>query len=613
MPLADAGEARQQRAESAIRAKLEAVRGTNIGADSFLRRSESAAFGNAPPAAAGADFLSRLAQAEQRDGESITRKHTVTADALDALLIDGAHEDDGLFIGGGATAASTATSVWPTAKEIKKMVQLFWTSPAERRVARPDSSMAVAGSFAVPEEAVLDEAAFCKLMALVQNSKGCRKSHSTAQQAGWHAAFRAMDFDATGALTKEKIQRFLDRRKRALLESQKEHEAHARRQVQAGSELAVELQTQVESHIHQKHARESALAALQAATGRAAVRGVMALFPLTLELAPPYFDCERATLWIVRAADDEDSFTSVAGASFNVGGGGGSSFASSGGGRGGSSFKRGGGRASFKQQGYKLGPSVVDLSSSSQSFSRGSSFTSTSFTNDLGAGGARRTLDESFSSAPVARLREIFSIFGGKADGSCLAEDGRGAGDADGGGADQAAQPGGQVSLKVNALSIAGTAVDVCEPQLVGNAYADSRFDTSFDERTGYVTRSILCIPLMRPPPAGGDADDGAAESLDAKRARCVGCLQLVNKLPADAKPPSEFSSRDLRAGRDFCAALAAAICAALPREAQREAREAERRRVLEARDEANATRKGQRDEEKERRRKRRSRERGRE
>ena len=35
------------------------------------------------------------------------------------------------------------------------------------------------------------------------------------------------------------------------------------------------------------------------------------------------------------------------------------------------------------------------------------------------------------------------------------------------------------------------------KPLLIPNAYEDDRFDRSFDQRTGYVTRSIICVPLI--------------------------------------------------------------------------------------------------------------------
>lgn len=45
------------------------------------------------------------------------------------------------------------------------------------------------------------------------------------------------------------------------------------------------------------------------------------------------------------------------------------------------------------------------------------------------------------------------------------------------------------------------------------DAYSDARFDPRFDRETGYVTRSVLCLPIF--------SDGGAV----------IGVIQLVNKL----------------------------------------------------------------------------------
>jgi HD-GYP domain-containing protein (c-di-GMP phosphodiesterase class II) len=45
-------------------------------------------------------------------------------------------------------------------------------------------------------------------------------------------------------------------------------------------------------------------------------------------------------------------------------------------------------------------------------------------------------------------------------------------------------------------LGIAGLVALTGEPLLIPDAHADPRFDASFDKRTGYVTRQILCVPL---------------------------------------------------------------------------------------------------------------------
>ena len=44
---------------------------------------------------------------------------------------------------------------------------------------------------------------------------------------------------------------------------------------------------------------------------------------------------------------------------------------------------------------------------------------------------------------------------------------------------------------------IAGWVAQNQEPLLVPDAYQDSRFDSAYDKRSGFRTRSILCVPLM--------------------------------------------------------------------------------------------------------------------
>ena len=168
------------------------------------------------------------------------------------------------------------------------------------------------------------------------------------------------------------------------------------------------------------------------------------------------------------------------------------------------------------------------------------------------------------SVATAQRGRVIFSRFPSAGSSFATAADG-----GDGTGAAPATN---EVTLAVNSLSIAGTAVSAAEPQLVANAYTDARFDTSFDERTGFVTRSIMCVPLVDTHAAGTAVHSRASRVA----APTLGCLQLVNKLPKDAMPHAEFNFRDLRAGSAFSALLSEAILAAAPREAQQHVRQVE-------------------------------------
>jgi sigma-B regulation protein RsbU (phosphoserine phosphatase) len=44
---------------------------------------------------------------------------------------------------------------------------------------------------------------------------------------------------------------------------------------------------------------------------------------------------------------------------------------------------------------------------------------------------------------------------------------------------------------------ITGWVAETGEPVLIPDAYKDSRFDPSFDKRSGFITRSILCVPMI--------------------------------------------------------------------------------------------------------------------
>ncbi|MBI4984756.1 MAG: GAF domain-containing protein [Rhodocyclales bacterium] len=72
-----------------------------------------------------------------------------------------------------------------------------------------------------------------------------------------------------------------------------------------------------------------------------------------------------------------------------------------------------------------------------------------------------------------------------------------------------------QISLNMK-LGIAGFVAMTGEPLLIPDAHADARFDPSFDKRTGYRTRNILCVPLV------GPNDDS------------LGVIQVINRLDGD-------------------------------------------------------------------------------
>jgi len=83
---------------------------------------------------------------------------------------------------------------------------------------------------------------------------------------------------------------------------------------------------------------------------------------------------------------------------------------------------------------------------------------------------------------------------------------------------------------------ISGWVAEHGEPILIKDAYQDPRFDPSFDKRSGYRTRSFLCVPLRY-------------------KERILGVITILNRL--DMKP---FSEKDLELLFTFSTQAALAI-----------------------------------------------------
>src|SRR5213594_1658476 len=79
----------------------------------------------------------------------------------------------------------------------------------------------------------------------------------------------------------------------------------------------------------------------------------------------------------------------------------------------------------------------------------------------------------------------------------------------------------GEIRLPIG-KGLAGTVAATGEPVILHDAYEDPRFDRSSDQRTGYHTRSMLCVPIKN------------------RGQRVVGVLQLLNKMSG------AFGARDL-------------------------------------------------------------------
>ncbi|MGD9049145.1 MAG: GAF domain-containing protein, partial [Anaerolineae bacterium] len=83
---------------------------------------------------------------------------------------------------------------------------------------------------------------------------------------------------------------------------------------------------------------------------------------------------------------------------------------------------------------------------------------------------------------------------------------------------------------------IVGAAIETREGQIVNDAQADPRWYTGSDQTTGFVTRSILCVPLI-------------------SRGRPVGALEVINKVDGTL-----FDSEDLELLYNFSVQAAVAI-----------------------------------------------------
>jgi len=83
---------------------------------------------------------------------------------------------------------------------------------------------------------------------------------------------------------------------------------------------------------------------------------------------------------------------------------------------------------------------------------------------------------------------------------------------------------GGEIRIPIDA-GIAGHVASTGQPEVIHDAYGDSRFNRSVDTKTGFRTRSIMCVPL--------------------KVRKCViGVAQLINKTGGGLLSPEQQRSR---------------------------------------------------------------------
>ncbi len=74
---------------------------------------------------------------------------------------------------------------------------------------------------------------------------------------------------------------------------------------------------------------------------------------------------------------------------------------------------------------------------------------------------------------------------------------------------------------------IVGVSITKCETIVINDPYNDSRFHSKIDKETGYVTKSILCMPITN------------------ESGKVIGAYQVINKL--DENGESNFDERDVK------------------------------------------------------------------
>jgi K+-sensing histidine kinase KdpD len=75
-----------------------------------------------------------------------------------------------------------------------------------------------------------------------------------------------------------------------------------------------------------------------------------------------------------------------------------------------------------------------------------------------------------------------------------------------------------EIRLKIG-IGIAGHVAKTAETINIKDAYNDPRFDPTTDKKTGYVTRSMLCMPIREPVKEEGQSGD------------IIGVIQILNKI----------------------------------------------------------------------------------
>ena len=76
-------------------------------------------------------------------------------------------------------------------------------------------------------------------------------------------------------------------------------------------------------------------------------------------------------------------------------------------------------------------------------------------------------------------------------------------------------------------MGIAGIVAATGVPLNISDAYKDSRFNSSIDQKTGYKTKSILCLPILN------------------ENGECIAVAEAINKLNDDSSSDAEFDENN--------------------------------------------------------------------
>ena len=100
------------------------------------------------------------------------------------------------------------------------------------------------------------------------------------------------------------------------------------------------------------------------------------------------------------------------------------------------------------------------------------------------------------------------------------------------------------INVPCKETSIAGSTVMKRQVNNILDAYRDPRFDPAWDRKSGYRTRSILCVPVI-----------------DELRDKCLGCLQLLNKIDRNGRTEgASFDAKDEQVATNLSSVVSIAI-----------------------------------------------------